>query len=76
MTKKTQFHHLEENLRLENQEIVVMRKRVRNHIIDKEELEIKKAPWEGKTGSIYETPSNAEQFFTWTVPTIKEAKFV
>ena len=35
-----------------------------------------KALWEGQTGSRSETPSSVEQFFTWTVPTIKEAKFV
>ena len=35
-----------------------------------------KALWEGQTGSISETPSNAEYFFTWIVPAIKEAKFV
>ena len=35
VTKKTEFQHLEEKLRLENQEIVVMRKRAIKHSVEK-----------------------------------------
>ena len=35
-----------------------------------------KAVWEGQIVSKSEIPSSEEQFFTWTVPAIKEAKFV
>ena len=32
--------------------------------------------WEGRVECVSETLSNTEQFFKWTVPTIKEATFV
>ena len=35
-----------------------------------------KSIWEGQTVARSEIPSSAQQFFTWTVPTIKEAIFV
>ena len=53
-----------------------MRKRARNHSVEKEEFKRKKALWEGQIGSIAETLGSAEQFFTWTFLAIKEAKFV
>ena len=62
-------------MRLENQEITVMRKRARKNSVEKEEFKRVKALWEGQNDSISETPSSAEQFFKWTVPAIKEAKF-
>ena len=76
MTRKIELQHIEEKLRLEKQEIVVMRKRARKHSIEKAEFKIMKALWYGKTGSMSETPSRVEHFFTWTSPAIKEAKFV
>lgn len=72
----TEYQHLEEKLRLANQEIAMMRNRARKHGIEKEKFKIMKALWEGQTGSRSETPSSAEQFFTWTVLAFKEAKFV
>ena len=71
----TEFKHLDEKLRLAKQEIGVMRKRARKYSVEKADFKRMKALWEGKTGSISETLSSAEQFFTWTVPTIEEAKF-
>lgn len=68
--------HLEETLKLENQEIAMMKKRARKHSVEKTEFKIMKALWEGQTVSRTEIPNSAKQFFTWTVPAIKEEKFV
>ena len=35
-----------------------------------------KEVWEGQVDSISETLDNTEQLFKWTIPAIKEAKFV
>ena len=72
----TECQHLEEKLRLANQEIAMMRKRARKHSVEKTEFKKMKELWEGQSGSRSEIPSSAEQFFTWTVPAIKEEKFV
>ena len=53
-----------------------MRKRAIKHSIEKTKFKIMKEVWEGQSSSRSEIPSSVEQFFTWTVPTIKEAKFV
>ena len=52
------------------------RKRERKHIIENIEFKRMKAVWEGQTVARSEIPNSAEQFFTWTVPTIKEENFV
>ena len=72
----TECQFLEERLKLSNQEIAMMRKRARNHSIEKIEFKRMKAVWEGQTISRPEIPSAAKQFFTWTVPAIKEEKFI
>ena len=54
----------------------MMKKRARKHNIEKTKFKRMKAVWEGQIVSRSEIPSAAKQFFTWTVPTIKEAKFV
>ena len=63
---------LEKRLKLENQEMEMMRKRARQHNIEKTKFKRLKAIWEGQTSARSEIPSSAQQFFTWIVPTIKE----
>ena len=55
----TECQHLEEKLRLENQEIAMMRKRARKNSIEKTEFKRMKVVWEGQTSSRSEIPSSA-----------------
>ena len=72
----TKYKSLEEELRSANHEIAKLKKRARKHVIEKKKINRMKAIWEGQIVSKPEIPSSEEQFFTWTVPTIKEEKFV
>ena len=74
--EKTEFQRLEENLKLENQEIVVMKKRARKHSVEKVQFKRMKEVWEGQVDYVSETLDNTEQLVKWIIPTIKEAKFV
>ena len=56
----TECQILEERLKLENQEIAMMKKRAKKHSIEKTEFKRMKAAWEGQTLSRSKIPSGAE----------------
>jgi len=67
---------LKRKLKLANLEIAKLKKASRKHAIQQANFNRMKALWEDKTSSIPEVVDCNAQFYTWTVPAIKEAKFI
>ena len=67
---------MEEKLKSANYEIFKLKKRARKHAIEKTNFKRMKALWEGDKVSKPKIISSEAQYFTWTVPAIKEARFV
>ena len=69
--EKSSYEGIKEKLRQANLEIAKLKKKARKHVVEKTKFDIIKALWELERVSKPEA-----QFFTWTLPEIKEAKFV
>ena len=59
-----------------NLEIDNLKKKERRHIVEKTNFNIIRALWEVGRISKPETVSSEVQYFTWTIPAIKEARFM
>ena len=74
--EKRSYEGMKEKLRLANLQIARLEKKVREHVVEKINFDRIKALWELERVSKPEIVSTEAQFFTWTLPAIKEAKFV
>lgn len=74
--KKTNYEVMEERLKAANNEITRLRVREREHAAERTNFKWMKALWEAKKVSKPKIVNSETQYFTWTVPAIKEAKFV
>lgn len=74
--EKIEFELLEEQLRLANHEIVVMRKEERKHNVQKVQFENMKEVWEEQVDIVSKTLDNTQQLIKWTMPLRKEVKNV
>lgn len=70
------FKEVKKKLLSTNLEIAQLNERARKHAIDKANFKRAKASWEDGKVPRYEIVSSDDQYFTWTVPTIKEARYV
>ena len=75
-TEKSSHEEIEEKLRLAKFEIAKLKRKERRHATEKTNFNRIKALWEVERVSKLETVSSEAQYFTWTVPAIKEARFV
>ena len=75
-TEKASYEEMEERLRADNNEISRLRVRGRMHVAERTNLKRMKVLWEAKKVSKPEIVSSENQYFTWTIPAIKEARFV
>ena len=67
---------MEEMLKAANNEIARLRVRERRHAAERTYFKRIKALWEDEKVSKPEIINSEAQYFTWTVPAIKEAIFV
>jgi len=67
---------LKKKLELANLEIAKLKKASRKHVIKEAHFNKIEALWEDKTISIPEVVNCHAQYYTWSVPAIKEAKFI
>ena len=67
---------LKKKLKLANLEIAKLRKTSRKHAIKEAYFNKMEALWEDKTISIPEVVNFHAQYYTWSVPAIKEAKYI
>ena len=74
--EKIEFKLLEEQLRLVNHEIAVMKKEYRKHNIQKVQFEKMKEVWEEQVDSVSKTLDNTHQLIKWTMPLRKQVKHV
>lgn len=74
--EKSSYEGMKEKLRLANIQIAKLEKKAIKHVVDKIKFDRIKALWELERVSKPKTVSSDAQFFTWTLPAIKEAKFV
>jgi len=75
-TEKSSYEVMEERLKAANKEIAKLRVRARDHVVERTNFKRMKALWEAEKMSKPEIVSSENQYFTWTVPAIKEARFV
>lgn len=75
-TEKANYEAMEEKLKVDNNEIAKLRVRARERVVQKSNFKRMKALWEAEKVSKLEIVSNENQYFTWTTPIIKEARFV
>ena len=74
--EKSNYEGIKENLRLANLEISKLKKKARAHVVEKTNFNRIRALWEVEKVSKNETVSSEAEYFTWTVPAIKEARFM
>ena len=74
--EKSSYEEIEEKLRLANFEISRLKRKARTRATEKTNFNRIKALWEIERVSKPKTISSEAQYFTWTVPAIKEAGFV
>ena len=74
--EKSSYEEVKDKLRLANIEIDKLKKKVRMHAVERSNFERLRGLWELEKVSNNESISNWDQFFIWTVPTIKEEKFI
>ena len=67
---------MEERLKSANNEIARLRVRERGHAAERTHFKRMKALWEAENVSKLEIVNSETQNYTWTVPAIKEARFV
>lgn len=67
---------MKNKLKLANLEIARLKKTSRKHAIKEAHFSKMEALWEDKTISIPEVVDCHAQYYTWSVPAIKEAKFI
>lgn len=73
----SQLHEeLKKKLRLANLEIARLKKASRKHAIKEAQFNKMEALWEDKTFSIPAVVDCNTQYYTWTVPALKEAEFI
>lgn len=70
------FEELKKKLKLANLEISKLRKTSRKHAIKEAYFNKMEALWEDKTISVPKVDSCHAQYFTWMIPTIKEARYI
>ncbi len=75
-TEKVSYEEMEERLRVANNEIARLILRERRHATEKTNFKRVKALCEVEKVSKPELVSSETQYFTWTVPVIKETIFV
>lgn len=75
-TEKASYEEMEERLRDANNEIARLRVRARRHATERTYFKRIKVLWEVEKASNLEIVNSETQYFTWTVPAIKEARFV
>ena len=63
-------------MKLENIEIAKLKKTSSKHAMKEAHFNKMEALWEDKTISIPEVVNYHPQYYTWSVPAIKEAKFI
>jgi len=74
--EKASYEVMEERLKAANNEIARLRVRARGHATKRIYFRRMKALWEAKKVSKPEIVNSETQYYSWTVPAIKEAKFV
>lgn len=74
--EKCSFEELEKKLKLANLEISKLKKISKKHAIKEDYFNKMEALWEDKTISIPEVVNFHAQYYTWTVPAIKEARYI
>ena len=74
--EKRSYEGIKEKLRLANLEIAKLKKKSRAHVVEETNFNRIRALWEVEKLSKTETVSSEPQYFTWTVPAIKEARFM
>jgi len=67
---------LKKKLKLANIEIARLKKTSRKHVIKEAHFNKMEALWEDKTISIPEMVDCHAQYYTWSIPAIKEAEFI
>jgi len=70
------FEEVKKKLKLANLEIAKLRRASRKHAMKEANFNKMEALWEDKIVSISEVVSCHAQYFTWTVPTIKEVRYI
>ena len=75
-TERASYEVMEERLKATNNEIARLRVRTRGHGIERVDFKRMKALWEDEKVSKLEIINSVTQYFTWTVPAIKDARFV
>ncbi len=75
-TEKASYEVMEESLKTANNEIARLRVRAREHATKRTNFKRMKALQEARKVSKPKIVNNETQYFTWTVPAIKEARFV
>lgn len=70
------FEDLKKKLNLGNLEIAKLRKTSRKHAIKEAYFNKMEAFWEDKTISIPEVVNCHVQYYTWTMPAIKEGRYI
>lgn len=74
--EENNYEEVKNKLKLANVEIAKLKKRARKHAIEKVNFNRMKALWEGERISKPQAVRRKAQYFTWTVPAIKEARYV
>lgn len=75
-TEKASYEVMETRLEVANNEIAKLRVRERERAAEKTNFKRMKTLWEAERVPKSEIVSNEQQYFTWIVHAIKEAKFV
>ena len=73
--EKSSYEEVKDKLILANIEIDKLKKKVRMHAVERSKFERLKGLWELEKVSNIESINSEDQFYIWTVPAIKEAKF-
>lgn len=74
--KENDYEEVKKKLKLANLEIAKLKKMERKHTVQKSNFKRIKSLWEDGKVSKAEVVSRDAQYFTWTVPAIKEARYI
>ena len=74
--EKSSYEEVKNKLRLANNEIEKLKKRERIYVEEKVKFERMKGLWELEKNPNPELIDSQDQFFIYTLPAIKEAKFI
>lgn len=74
--EENNYEEVKKKLKLSNLEIAKLMKRERKHAVEKANFKRMKALWKDGKASKPKVVSRDAQYFTWIVPTIKEARYI